>query len=123
MAIQCETWAGKLQFGFNDTIISQVSAARQGFKQLDIWLTMAVSVWFPAACDPWLRRWSLSKLAHLSASLLDLQGDACSFSALCRRSSTFGQTAEASVLPWATLVAALASEHCCGSTQGCHQAS
>ena len=79
--IQCEISAGKPQFGFNDTIISQVSAARQGFKQLNIRLTMAVSVvsvWFPAACNPWLRWWPLSKLAHLSASLLVLQGEACS---------------------------------------------
>ena len=32
------------QFGFNDNITSQVSAARQGSKQLDIRLTMEVSV-------------------------------------------------------------------------------
>ena len=55
----------KTQSGFNDNIISQVSAARQGLKQLDIRLTMAVSVvsvWSPAACDPRLRWWPLSKL-------------------------------------------------------------
>ena len=88
MVIECERWAEKPQFGFNDTIISQVSAARQGFKQLDIRLTMAVSavsVCFPAVCNPWLSLWPLSKLAHLSASPLVLQGEACSFSALCRR--------------------------------------
>ena len=124
---RCEISAeGTPNMGSMTTIIFQISAARQGFKQLHIRLTMAVSavsVWFPAACNPWLRWWPLSKLAHLSASLLVLQGEACSFSALCRRSSIFAQTAEASVLPWATLAAALASEHCCGSTQGCHQAS
>ena len=110
--------------GFNDNIISQVSATRQGFKQLDIRLTMAVSVvsvWFTAACNPWLRWWLLSKLARLSASLLVLQGEACSFSALCRRMSTSPQILGATVLFLATLAAALASEHCCGSMQGCHQ--
>ena len=43
--------AEKYQYGFNDNIVSQVSAARQGFKQLDIRLTMVASGvldWFPA---------------------------------------------------------------------------
>ena len=56
MVIKCEIWAEK-PFGFNDNINSQGSAARQGFKQLDIRLTMAVSVvavCIPAACNPWL---------------------------------------------------------------------
>ena len=82
--VQCEIWAEKPQFGFNDNIVCQVLAARQGFKQLNIRLIMAVSVWSPAACDPWLRWWPLPKLAHLSAALLILQGEACSFSTLCR---------------------------------------
>ena len=44
MVIECQRWVGKPPFGFNDTMISQVSAARQGFKQLDVRLTMTVSV-------------------------------------------------------------------------------
>ena len=53
MVIWCEIWAEKRQFGFNDNIVPQVSAFRQGFTQLDIRLTMAVSVvsgCFSAAC-------------------------------------------------------------------------
>ena len=126
MVIQCEIWAEKPQFGFNDTSIPPVSAARQIFKQLDIRLTLAVSVvsgWFPAACNPWLGWWPLSNLARLSASLLVLQGEVCSLSALHRQMSTSPGIPEATELFLATLAAALASEHCRGSMQGCHQAS
>ena len=57
MVIWCEVWAGNPNIESNDRVISQDSAARQGFKQLEIRLTTAVSVvsvWFPAACNPWL---------------------------------------------------------------------
>ena len=37
--VPCEICAGKPQFGFNDKIVPQVSAARQGYKQLGIRLT------------------------------------------------------------------------------------
>ena len=89
-------WSSSVRYGqknqvvFNDNMISQVSAARQGFKQLDIrrdnGSVSSVGL-IPAACNPWLRWWPLSKLARLSASLLVLQGEACSFSALCRQMS------------------------------------
>ena len=66
MVIQCEIWAKNPQYEFNDNIVPQVSAARQGFKQLNIRLTMAVSavsVWVPAACNP-----SAKMVAALEAS-------------------------------------------------------
>ena len=79
---------------------------------------MAVSAWFPAACNPWLRVWPLTEPAHLSAFLpvlLVLHGAAKSFSALRRRSSPSPEIAGATLLP----LAILASEHCCGPMQGC----
>ena len=113
------------KFGYIDNMICQVSAARQGFKQLDIKLTMAVSVvsiWFPAACNPWLRWWPLSKLVFQLP---------CSTSRVrpihsppgVDRCPSLQNISGATVLFLATLAAALASEHCCGSMQGCHQAS
>ena len=125
VVIQCAMWAENPS-NLDSMIVAQVSAARQGFKQLGIRLTMAVSVvsvWFLAAYYPWLRLWSLSKLANLSASMPVLQGEACSFSALCRQMSTCPKIAGPVVLFLATLAAALASAHCCGSVQGCHRTS
>ena len=115
MVIQCEIWADNPQLGINDTIVAQVSAARQGLKQLGIRLTMAGSVasaWFLAACNPWLRLWPLSKLAHLSAFLLALHGETA---------STKDRLGFCAALGY--LEAALASEHGRGSMQGCHRAS
>ena len=70
MAIRCEIRTEKPNLGFNDSIVSQVSAARQDFKQLDIRLTMAaVSAWRPAACDPLLRWWPILRLEAAQAGL------------------------------------------------------
>ena len=48
----------------------------------------------------------------------NLKDEACSFTALCRRMSTSPKHPGATVLFLATLAAALAFEHCCGSMQG-----
>ena len=47
--------------------------------------------------------WPISKIAHLSAFLVVLHGEAYSFSALCERWSTSAISAGASVLPLAIL--------------------
>ena len=117
------TWNifGLIQYAFNDILGPfAASAARQDRKQLGIRLKSAVSVvsaWFPAACDPRLRFWPRSSLAHLPAFLVILHGEAYQFSVLRIQWSSSPQNAGTSILPLAS------AKHCCGLIEGCHRAS
>ena len=89
------------KFGLKDKTGPRLPSARQGVKQLESRLTMAVSlvsVCFPAACDPWLRFLQLSKPADLSESMGVLHGEAYAFPPVCRLWSSSPQNSGASLL-------------------------